>query len=597
MTNVKFGVTTKPINSTSRIFYGGSTVTLACRLKEPCSRQNPVFEVQGLTKLMNYNFAEWENYYYWIDDIIFITNDIQEVHCHLDPLATFYDEIINNDYYVIYGNQKHWNDYIDDIRMQPEVHKKPELEGVGFNLFGGSRGWSHPEGALEIESPTDHENIGGCVVVTVYESSCKNDLQYVGAHGYTDNPWDSKITSATIKYHQGVNSYVMSYENFLKCVGEVNNYFKAMVDMAFTSGGQNTQYDGAVAAGKLWGSVSGAGCYIDNFIACTYLPLKYSDVSHYAPTTCNFFCAGSVPFGVELSDFECRRFNKPIVITQFDGAVTIPWGDESKAPSASPTIDGKYAFLRNRRWTKFQLYTPSGFQELDPIELKEQTQVHAWTTLNLMTGEWSLRFTETGSENSESLASANGCIGYSIMHWLGNGQTFLGQLNNVQNKVGTAILSAYLKTDMTQATSVINSVYSDSAMSAEDKSQTLNYYQSRLKRDQLTSGIEGNFNLSGVSSEVPQGNTGGNLASLFLSRNIGRCFFIGLPYVPKDIASYNLFCTKHGFPVNKWLNLKNDDADGYIQCAGAYLDYCPGATMENLSTINSYLNHGIVIEE
>ena len=101
------------------------------------------------------------------------------------------------------------------------------------------------------------------------------------------------------------------------------------------------------------------------------------------------------------------------------------------------------------------------------------------------------------------------------------------------------------------------------------------------------------------------GGAGGGIAGLYLmtqrvtasNYKFGQCTIVPIQYMIEDFAGYVDMCNKDGYPVRKTLNLHTDNVTGYVQCSGAYVDYCPGATEANLSTINSYLNSGIVIEE
>lgn len=611
MTNVKFGVTTKPINSTSRIFYGGSTVSLSCKLKEPCSRQAPVFEVQGLTKLNNYNFAEWENFYYWIDDIIFMTNDIQEVHCHLDPLATFRDDIKDNNYYVVYGDSGHWNDWIDDVRFQPEKQHIYIPSSTGFYPFGGDRGWSHAEIKLRPAvyplNPDDQHydhNDGGTVIVTVMETCSEPDLKYVGDHIQPNETWGDML-AAEWKTHQGVNVYAVRYCDFIRICANFSNYFKCLCDLG-ASGGSSSDLAkefGQIAA-KFWGNISGAGSIMDNLISCVYLPLRYKDVKVYAPTRCAYFAIGGVAMGYETETvddtvFSCYRFDKPYCIADFKGAVNIPWAtDITVDPSNTPSnLVPKYAFLRNSRWFNLQAYTPSGYASVDMQELKGQTDITVWVALDLFKGDWRMRFTETGDANSEVLCSFAGNIGYNITQWFGSGDNPFGQFNEIVNKVGTAMLSSYLKTDMSQATSMISSAKSNRNLSQSDRQSIYDTYSPQITRDELLDGIIHTGTPTGINPGIPASGMCGDITSIYLTTEPMKCYLIGIQYIPFDINNYYNYCGKHGYPVNKWLNLKNDNVTGYVKCSGAYLDYCQGATQANLSTINSYLNNGIVIEE
>src|SRR5574343_826021 len=120
MPSIVVGRTPKRINSTSRLFNSVGT-NLSCKLKSPCSMQMPVFRVQGLTKGTLYNYCKFEDNYYWVDDVVYLTNNIHELHCHLDPLATFSDDIKDSKGMVIDGASTFWNEYADDGRLQPEL--------------------------------------------------------------------------------------------------------------------------------------------------------------------------------------------------------------------------------------------------------------------------------------------------------------------------------------------------------------------------------------------------------------------------------------------------------------------------------------------
>lgn len=118
MPTVSIGTMDKRINSTKQTF--SSAFSADCKLKEPCGMESPVFIVQGLSKGSFYNYASFEGRYFWVDDIVYLTNDIQEVHCHLDPLATYKDDIKNTFALVQYGDSSHWNKWVDDVRFNPE---------------------------------------------------------------------------------------------------------------------------------------------------------------------------------------------------------------------------------------------------------------------------------------------------------------------------------------------------------------------------------------------------------------------------------------------------------------------------------------------
>lgn len=136
MPTVSIGNTDKRINSTKQTF--SSAFSADCKLKEPCGMESPVFIVQGLSKGSFYNYASFEGRYFWVDDIIYKTNNIQEVHCHIDPLATYKNDIKNTFALVQYGDSSHWNKWVDDVRFNPEQEETSFADQKNIDTFVGS---------------------------------------------------------------------------------------------------------------------------------------------------------------------------------------------------------------------------------------------------------------------------------------------------------------------------------------------------------------------------------------------------------------------------------------------------------------------------
>lgn len=223
MPTVTIGTTSKHINSTSKTFSGSG---LSCKLKEPCSMQTPVFIVQGLSKGTFYNYCSFEGRYYWVDDVIYMTNNLQEVHCHLDPLATYADAIKSTKAFVVYGDAGHWNEYMDDLRMQPE-EESASITATHGNIPGIS--WSGDNGTI---------------IMTAM--SCA-DTSY------------------------GVNTYALTEAQF-----------NAMCcDLASVLMGSSSTWVGDVAKdlSNVLSQVGGLGSWRDNILSARYLPISTSSYS------------------------------------------------------------------------------------------------------------------------------------------------------------------------------------------------------------------------------------------------------------------------------------------------------------------------------
>lgn len=86
---------TKRINSTKRPT-GGTAIDVV--LKMPCGVMNPTFRISGFNTAWNY--IQWGNRYYYVDDITIETNNIATYTCRLDTMATFKDEILASSQFV-----------------------------------------------------------------------------------------------------------------------------------------------------------------------------------------------------------------------------------------------------------------------------------------------------------------------------------------------------------------------------------------------------------------------------------------------------------------------------------------------------------------
>ena len=101
MATVSFGSFSKRRNSTKQpaTLSDQRTVTL----KESCSQDRPVFICTGNN--FNYNYCMWDSKYYFIDEIVSLKNNLIEIHCVMDPLATYKSYIIASTQFVSYSSQ------------------------------------------------------------------------------------------------------------------------------------------------------------------------------------------------------------------------------------------------------------------------------------------------------------------------------------------------------------------------------------------------------------------------------------------------------------------------------------------------------------
>lgn len=94
---------------------GGTQIDV--RLKDKCSIEKPIFILnQGFT---DFTYVEALGHYYFVDDVVSVTNNICEVHCSQDVLATYKTAIGNTSAYVLYDTTS--NSEIPDGRLSTKT--------------------------------------------------------------------------------------------------------------------------------------------------------------------------------------------------------------------------------------------------------------------------------------------------------------------------------------------------------------------------------------------------------------------------------------------------------------------------------------------
>ena len=99
-TTVYFATISKRRNSTLQPTVSNS---YSCILKEATSLDHPVFILED-SGTFSYNYCKWDNRYYFVDDVASVRNNIWEVSCTMDVLATYRAEILASTQYVAYSS-------------------------------------------------------------------------------------------------------------------------------------------------------------------------------------------------------------------------------------------------------------------------------------------------------------------------------------------------------------------------------------------------------------------------------------------------------------------------------------------------------------
>ena len=368
MATITIGNTTKKINSTSQTFTG---TQLTCRLKNPTSLHDPVFEVQGLTDGAMYNYASYGSRYYWVDDVIQVTNAISEVHCHLDPLATYKSAITGTSALVIYGDSTNWSKLIDDTRFQPEMRYSTQTI-ANANMFNIST------------SNT------GCVAMT-YTQTCSLDWL---------DPQAQAIPGT------GVHTALMSVSEMRECIGDLTGF-----DPGAGISGAGMQ-EMLQAFGRVIQSLGG-GSLADYIQRIIWLPFSLSDVATKAGASLK---TGLMIGGVLAAN--CTYYEiDPGNIYAYSGNFSIDWS----------TLTSGTDFLKNERWLSMQIYTPGGYQEIPAYCFKYASTFYFRTAFSITDGSWSMRLS-SDSNMHETLTTLSGSIAVDLLGTVNMGNDFTGQI-------------------------------------------------------------------------------------------------------------------------------------------------------------------------
>lgn len=134
MPTIYMGAVSKRRNSTLQPTLSSS---YDCILKQPVSIDNPTFIIQDSSFNMALNYAKWENTYYFVDRIVSVRNNVWEVSCSIDVLATYKSEIIGSTQYVCYSSEK-TSDWLADTRIpilkETKVSANTALTGILSNI-------------------------------------------------------------------------------------------------------------------------------------------------------------------------------------------------------------------------------------------------------------------------------------------------------------------------------------------------------------------------------------------------------------------------------------------------------------------------------
>ena len=564
---IKIGVTGKRVIETGATNPFISSTTLDCKLKEPCSMQAPIFKVQGLTKGVIYNYAQFEGRFYWIDDIIYLNRHIQEVQCHLDPIATYKQVIRNTHAFVKYGDKANWDEYADDTRFNPE------------ELFSSAENSADAFGVS-----TDHYDptlgSAGTFIVKVMEFFDNTD-------------------------HNGVKTYAMSPSSFAKMLCDLGGFFDSF----------GTSWTGTIKeilqfASDLWGSVGGAGSWRDNILGVRYTVIPLTEYQNRSGISQQY---GMYVGGVLCAENEVVYRMSPVELVRHNASIGIPKHQQ---------LTSKYKFLRNPRFSSMQLITPGGnFTDIDISMVKDLTSVGWYSTIDINTGNWTGKLVAENVMSGQVLATASGTIGMDVLELVGTGMSQsrifasnamraasygMSGFSSIQSGSGNKTDASSWGDTYSSGHSIANTT--GNGMTQYSGASNVNSVSSSnltTKTSSYSTGVQGSFLPNGLSLGTSSGSFGDPFLSFFLYKdsekaNRGKVFLRYVTYAPHFMINgsslndkYDDYCAQYGYPVNAFLPLSS--VNGYCCCVGACVELPAPVSPSNQSTLNSFINTGVYL--
>ena len=538
---ISIGKITKRINSTKKLADNNFAIKdLAVLLKDPCSMTSPTFQISrnNFPTAGFYNYAKWGSWYYWIDDIIYLSDGIVEVHTHLDALATFKSDIQNTYALVVYGDKANHNIHADDIRFSPEV------------LFD-----SHEPAAQDLFGMTFSKQ--GSIIMT-FTQTCSVD-------------WMNPTPSGQTIPGCGVHTALMSLSAFNSCI-------KDLKDFDLLNGWSGDGAFEVVQAFQRLIQSTGGGSLLDNIQNAIWLPFDVASIKTAIKPANYQTRTGMMIGGVLSMNTEWYEIANNFVLSS-DNSIAYSINSLITDPN-DPTV--KYWFLKNARFLSLQVATPGGYANI-PVDIYKSTidssnvSIYSRSSLNITTGEWSLKLSKTDTFD-DTLASFSGNMAANIKGYIYNGQTTSGMIADA----GAGIVAGAL--------TIAGGAAIGGALAEIEGGAAVG---SMIEKKAMTTGIQGMMPQTNFNANQPSGTYGGSLTSIFLTPDPGKMTAHFECWAPTNIDTYYDYCDMYGYPVNKYMQLSG--ISGYVQCAGASVA-AAGANDSMISTLNSLLNTGIYIE-
>jgi len=315
MITLTIGKTKKHPVDTSR--YMTDTMQISAVLKESVDIKAPIFKVNFDPS--NYNYISWAREdgptrYYWIDNTVYIHNNLFEIHCSLDLMATYYDVIQHGlTGKLLYSTYElDWDEYFDDLRFSPS-----SLDVYDYLPWGDkSNDWLHTS-----------TNVFG-------DAANMWSISYDSDHNPTYGEGMYIVQASSDK---GPKVYLFNAAAFTKFVKNVASTFW----------------------GQQWTSPISAVDAIDYIKVANWLPINLGALVSQMPSGSAIahptWYVGVASVGTsDIMEGEVSYEIPFVTVLQFSGEIVVPQ-NEIEHPT----------WMENSRWNSLTLNTPSGNTEIN----------------------------------------------------------------------------------------------------------------------------------------------------------------------------------------------------------------------------------------
>ena len=232
MPTIYMGAISKRRNSTLQPTLSSS---YDCILKQPVSIDNPVFIIQDASFNMALNYAKWENTYYFVDRIVSVRNNVWEVSCSIDVLATYKSEIIGSTQYVCYSSLS-GGTWLADTRI-------PVLKDTVASKAVASLPFIDTNGFYVLSVVGGDTGVGGCEIFAVNKSTLNALIQSISTWessdvadimlpvGYTTPTYNSPTvtTPTSDDRHVCFTALIDALKNMLDSFGNLSNDIQSAI--------------------------------------------------------------------------------------------------------------------------------------------------------------------------------------------------------------------------------------------------------------------------------------------------------------------------------------------------------------------------------